>query len=80
MTDARAALEVIGELPDSEIDLADAALQLARIDTPDADWQSASAHLSLLARDAVRHAAQVAPDDLRVDFPGHFLVALAGRA
>ena len=141
MTDARAALEAIGELPDSEIDIADAAVQLARIDTPDADWQSARAHLSLIARDAVRHAGEVASDDLRaqaqalarliagryryrgdsdtyddpananlirvierrkglpvslgiiwlhaahasgwgahgVDFPGHFLVALAGR-
>ena len=141
MTDARAALEAIGELPDSEIDIADAALHLARIDTPAADWQSARSHLSLIARDAVRHAAEVEPDDLRaqaqslarliagryryrgdgetyddlananlirvierrkglpvslgviwlhaahasgwgaygVDFPGHFLVALAGR-
>lgn len=65
MTDARAALEAIGELPDSEIDLADAALQLARVDTPDADWQAARAHLSLLAREAVQQSAEVASDDLR---------------
>jgi len=39
-------------LPDDEIDLADAALQLARIGEPDADWQAARAHLSELARAA----------------------------
>ena len=49
----RAALEAIGLLPDTEIDIGDAALQLARIDAPDADWQAARAHLSELARDAV---------------------------
>ena len=65
MTDARAALDAIGELPDSEIDLADAAVQLARIDTPDADWQAARAHLSLLAREAVQAAADVSADDLK---------------
>ena len=52
MSDARTALEAIGQLPDSEIDIADAALQLARIDAPDADWQAARLHLSELARDA----------------------------
>jgi regulator of sirC expression with transglutaminase-like and TPR domain len=64
MTDARAALDAIGELPDSEIDIADAALQLARVDAPDADWLAARAHLSELARDAVLQAADVAEDDL----------------
>ncbi|HVC59363.1 MAG TPA: transglutaminase-like domain-containing protein [Acetobacteraceae bacterium] len=53
MTDPRAALEAIGLLPDTEIDIADAALQLARVDAPDADWQAARARLSELARDAV---------------------------
>ena len=53
MSDPRAALDAIGVLPDTEIDIADAALQLARIDAPDADWQAARAHLSDLARDAV---------------------------
>jgi regulator of sirC expression with transglutaminase-like and TPR domain len=65
MTDARAALDAIGELPDSEIDIADAAVQLARIDTPDADWQAARTHLSLLAREAVQDATDVAADDLK---------------
>ncbi len=64
MTDARAALEAIGELPDAEIDIADAALQLARVDAPDADWLAARAHLSELARDAVQQAAEVPEDDL----------------
>ncbi len=53
MSDARAALEAIGLLPDTEIDIAGAALQLARIDAPRRDWQAAAAHLSELARDAV---------------------------
>jgi regulator of sirC expression with transglutaminase-like and TPR domain len=54
----RSALEAIGVLPDTEIDLADAALQLARVDAPDADWQAARAHLSEIARDAVQAAAE----------------------
>lgn len=53
----RAALEAIGLLPDTEIDIADAALQLARVDAPDADWQAARAQLSELARDAVALSA-----------------------
>lgn len=61
-TDLRPALDAIGELPDSEIELADAALQLARVDLPDADWLAARGHLSELARDAA--ALDVAPDDL----------------
>ena len=52
MTEPRTALEAIGVLPDTEIDIGDAALQLARVDAPDADWQAARAHLSDLARDA----------------------------
>ncbi len=39
-------------MPDGEIDLADAALQLARISEPQADWQAARAHLTELARGA----------------------------
>lgn len=46
------ALEAIGLLPDTEIDIADAALQLARADAPDADWEAARAELSAIARDA----------------------------
>jgi regulator of sirC expression with transglutaminase-like and TPR domain len=63
LTQARAALEAIGQLPDSELDLADAALQLARIDAPEADWLAARAHLSELARDAVMIAADRPEDD-----------------
>ena len=46
MPDPRAALDAIGQLPDVEIDIAGAALQFARIDAPDADWQAAARHLS----------------------------------
>jgi hypothetical protein len=64
MSDPRAALEAIGVLPDIEIDIGDAALQLARIDAPDADWQAARAHLSELARDAVELAGTIRGNDL----------------
>ena len=52
MAEAGDALAAIGMLPDVEIDPAPAALQLARLDAAAADWQAASAHLSVLARDA----------------------------
>ena len=52
MSNARDALDAIGHLPDVEIDIAGAALQLARIDEPDRDWQAAGRHLSDLAREA----------------------------
>jgi regulator of sirC expression with transglutaminase-like and TPR domain len=64
MTTPREALDAIGQLPDTEIDIADAALQLARIDAPAADWQAARAHLSLLARESVEVAAGLAQDSL----------------
>ncbi|HUD62080.1 MAG TPA: transglutaminase-like domain-containing protein [Acetobacteraceae bacterium] len=64
MTEARTALEAIGVLPDTEIDIGGAALQLARIDAPDADWQAARDHLSELARDAVGLAATIGTNDL----------------
>ncbi len=64
MPDPRAALEAIGQLPDGEIDLADAALQLGRVDAPDADWLGARAHLSELTRSIVTIAADVANGDL----------------
>ncbi len=60
----RAALEAIGQLPDPEIAIADAALQLARTDLPDADPEAARAHLSILAREAVELARTVTPDDV----------------
>ncbi len=66
MSDPRAALEAIGQLPDQEIDLAGAALQLARIDRPEADWQAAAAHLSELARDAVTLAVDRPEEDCSV--------------
>lgn len=50
---ARSALDAIGQLPDIEIDIAQAALQLARIDLPDADWHAAERQVSALAQDAV---------------------------
>ena len=56
--DARSALDAIGLIPDSELDLASAALQFARTLAPDDDWQAAAAHLSELARDAVALAAE----------------------
>ena len=63
-TSAQDALDAIGQLPDDEIDLADAALQLARGRASDAQWQSARAVLSQLARDAVALAPEVGEGDL----------------
>ncbi len=54
--DARSALDAVGQLPDPEIDVADAALQLARVDAPHADWQAARAELTAIAREAVELA------------------------
>jgi regulator of sirC expression with transglutaminase-like and TPR domain len=64
MNDPRAALDAIGQLPDSEIDIAEAAMQLARVDAPEADCRAAREHLSQLARAAVDTAKDVADDDL----------------
>lgn len=64
MLDPHAALDAVGQLPDVEIDIAGAALQLARIDAPDADWAAAEAHLSMLAREAIDLARNIAPGDL----------------
>ena len=55
--DARAALDAAGQMPDAELDIAAVALQLGRIDAPDADWQGAAQHLSEIARAAVEAAA-----------------------
>ncbi len=52
MADPKQALKAIGRLPDIEIEPAVAALQLARLGAPERDWLDASAHLSLLAREA----------------------------
>ena len=75
---ARLALEAIGQLPDSELDLADAALQLARIDAPEADWRAARAHLSELARDTVSVAIDRQEDDPSVR-AGALAGVMAGR-
>lgn len=64
MIPARAALDAIGHLADNEIDIADAALQLARVDAPDTDWLAARDHLTALAREAVALARGVPEDDL----------------
>lgn len=54
--EARAALDAAGRLPDTELDVASVALQLARIDAPEADWQAAALRLSEIARAAVQAA------------------------
>src|SRR4051812_21354171 len=64
MSDPRDALDAIGTLPDTEIDIGDAALQFARIDAPDADWQAAREHLSELARAAAGLAGTIDESDL----------------
>lgn len=60
----QAALDAVGQTPDAEIDIAGAALQFARIDTPDADWEAAERHLSELARDAVAAARDMDTTDV----------------
>src|SRR6185437_187393 len=72
------ALAAIGALADDEIEIADAALQLARIDAPDGDLLSARAHLSALARGAVEAAADIAEGDL-VGQVGALAALLGGR-
>ncbi len=64
MSDPRDALDAIGQLPDVEIDLAGAAVQLARTDAPNLDWQAAVRHLSELARSAVGLASDLPSTDL----------------
>lgn len=64
MTDPRRALDAIGQLPDTEIDIAGAALQLARVDAPDADWLAAHEHLSELAQKAVALTVDIEPNNI----------------
>jgi regulator of sirC expression with transglutaminase-like and TPR domain len=64
MTEAKEALKAIGQLADAEIDIGNAALQLARVDAPDADWQRAARHLSDLAHGVVQRAAALDKEDL----------------
>jgi regulator of sirC expression with transglutaminase-like and TPR domain len=61
--EARAALDAAGSLPDAELDIGAVALQLARIDAPDADWREAMATLTAIARAAVQAAAADAEAD-----------------
>ena len=75
---ARLALDAIGQIPDGELDLAGAALQLARIDAPGAAWRAAQDHLSDLARDAVALAADRTEDDPAVR-AGALAGLMAGR-
>jgi regulator of sirC expression with transglutaminase-like and TPR domain len=62
--DPRSALDAVGLLDEDEIDIADAALQFARIDLPDADPAPARATLTALARDAAALGRATPPDDL----------------
>jgi regulator of sirC expression with transglutaminase-like and TPR domain len=64
MTEPGAALKAIGQMADAEIDIGNAALQLARVDAPDADWRAAARHLSDLAKGAVDRAAAMDTEDL----------------
>lgn len=57
ITEARTALDAVGQLPEAEIDLAAAALQLARVDEPEADWRAAARLLTEIAVAAVARAA-----------------------
>jgi regulator of sirC expression with transglutaminase-like and TPR domain len=70
MSDPQLALEAIGQLPDAEIDIGDAALQLARVDAPSADWRAAHLHLSELARQAVALAQSLAGADVAAKAEG----------
>ncbi len=76
MSDPRLALEAIGQLPDAEIDIGEAALQLARIDAPSADWQAARQHLSELAKRAVETALSI--DDAKLPKRAEVLAELLG--
>lgn len=78
MSDPRAALEAIGKLPDGEIDIAEAALQFARIDAPRGDWHAAEEMLRHIARDAASRAAEVAEDDAVAQ--ARMLASLLGEA
>ncbi len=61
MHSAPSSLQAIGQLPDTEIDIGAAAIQLARAHDPKADWEAATQHLSELARKIVQRRSFV-PD------------------
>jgi regulator of sirC expression with transglutaminase-like and TPR domain len=77
MAEPQLALEAIGQLPDAEIAIADAALQLALVDMPDADAEAARTHLSEIAHGAAKLARGVGDDDLVGQAVG--LAALMGE-
>ena len=54
--DPRAALDAVGAMAEAEIDIAETALQFARIDRPEDDCDAARALLSAIARDAAAMA------------------------
>ena len=64
MIDPRVALDAVGQVPDVEIDIMGAALQLGRIDAPDADFVAAREHFSEMARDAVALAREMPGTDV----------------
>ena len=76
MSDPRSALDAIGQIPDVELDIGDAALQFARIDEPDADWAAAREHLSELVRDMVGMGRGITDREARA---GVLARLLAGR-
>ncbi len=73
MIEPRQALRAIGRLPDGEIDLADAALQLARARSSGVEAERAASHLSDLAREAAAIGQALGERPLEVQ-----LGALAG--
>lgn len=54
--EARTAIAAAGSLPDAELDIAAVALQLARVDAPEADWREAARRLTAIARAVVQAA------------------------
>ena len=62
--DPRAALEAVGQLDDDEIDIAETALQFARIDLPGPRVVAARGVLSAIAADAAALGRATPPDDL----------------
>lgn len=58
------ALRAVGQTADVEIDIAGAALQLARLDAAESGLAAAQAHLSTLANQTVELARDIPPGDL----------------
>lgn len=74
---AQDALDAIGQLPDDEIDIAQAALQFARIDLPGADFAEAEAHLAAIAQHMVAAARAATSRTARTR--AGIIAALMGR-